>query len=259
LTEERRIAGAYNNPPLVEAVCEFRLAQDARFNADIPDLIYGKIREAFPIQAIHKVTEVKIETSGEQADETKTTTQEHNAVRFFNTDKNKLIHVDPVARLIAAVCLRPYPSWEVFRPLIEDVFNLLVEFTGTEPFQRLGLRYTNRIEILSAGKKSSLEEYFQFRPCPMRGTLPDIKSFVVGYVLPFAQERDLCRVQLTDSVPTRVDYDAFMLDLDYFLARPQTIPINDSLEWVDGAHDAINRIFESCITDSLRKIFQEIQ
>ena len=43
------------------------------------------------------------------------------------------------------------------------------------------------------------------------------------------------------------------------LAQPQTVSANQALEWVEEAHQKVEGIFEGCITERLREIFQEVK
>jgi uncharacterized protein (TIGR04255 family) len=49
------------------------------------------------------------------------------------------------------------------------------------------------------------------------------------------------------------------LDFDFFLAKSQTVSIKQALEWVDNAHQEVEKIFEGCINERLREIFQELK
>jgi uncharacterized protein (TIGR04255 family) len=50
----------YANPPLVEAVCEFRLAAETLWDLAIPGLLYEKIKNKFPIREQRTVQEVEL-------------------------------------------------------------------------------------------------------------------------------------------------------------------------------------------------------
>ncbi|MGH7598840.1 MAG: TIGR04255 family protein, partial [bacterium] len=38
----------YKNPPLLEAVCEFKFQPHSSWNPAVPDLIYEKVKTQFP-------------------------------------------------------------------------------------------------------------------------------------------------------------------------------------------------------------------
>jgi uncharacterized protein (TIGR04255 family) len=251
------MAKAYATPPIIEAVCEFLLTPEIELDSTICDLIYEEVKDNFPIRELHKATEVKIEGKKE-IQEPEATTKPYVAIRLLNTDKNRAIHIDPVRRSFAVICLNPYPGWNALQQLIVTAFNALIKSVHVETFKRIGLRYINRIEIPKENDKRDLKKYFQLRPFIGRKITEnaEINSFTVGCVLPFSHNRDSCRIQLSDIASDKPNFDAFILDIDYFLTQPRTVDKSQARGWVVDAHNQIDKIFEWCITDSLRKIFK---
>jgi uncharacterized protein (TIGR04255 family) len=50
-----------------------------------------------------------------------------------------------------------------------------------------------------------------------------------------------------------------MLDIDYFLVQPGAVKVVDALAWVEEAHSRVEEVFEGCITDELREMFEEVK
>jgi len=119
---------------------------------------------------------------------------------------------------------------------------------------RIGLRYINKIEIPEV---INLETYFDFRPFLGRNLPQDIVNFMVGCMFPFDEGRNLCKVALQKVAPDTHGHNAFILDLDYFLTQPKAITSKEVLNWIENAHNKIEKIFEGCIKDPLRDIFEE--
>ncbi|HWP93153.1 MAG TPA: TIGR04255 family protein [Thermodesulfobacteriota bacterium] len=240
----------YLNPPIIEAVCEFRLSSNSKWDLTIPGLIYERVRNEFPNKEQRLVQEVEI-TQGPQGVQQQIRSSER--VLFLTNDRKTFIQVGP--QLLAINCLKPYPTWEGFKPLIEKAFNALIKTVNVDKLQRIGLRYINRIEISSPS--INLDDYFEFRPFLGKSLPQDMASFIVQCSLVFFDGRDSCKVQLTNALPEKPENLGFLLDLDYFLAHPQTVSVDEAIEWVEGAHQKVEEIFEGCITQSLREIFQE--
>lgn len=243
----------YANPPLIEAVCEFRLTPDSKWDPTIPGLMYEKVRGEFPNKEQRLIQEVEL-TQDSQGMRQQLRTSER--AWFLSDDRKTFVQIG--TRLLAINRLKPYISWAEFRPKIEKAFETLLDTADdAKGLQRIGLRYINRIEI--PGASVDLDDYFEFRPF-LGSNLPrSMASFIVGCLLPFFDGRDSCRVQLTNAVPEDYGNSAFLLDLDYFLDRPQAVPENEVLEWVETAHERVEELFEGCIKDSLREIFQEVE
>jgi uncharacterized protein (TIGR04255 family) len=241
----------YNNPPIVEVVCECRLTRDSTWDLATPGLIYEEVREKFPNKERHQTPDVKSPAGQQGMPQQEPHSLEY--VQFYTDDKKAYIQVAP--HLVSLNCLKPYPRWEGFRPMIETVFDAMVNTINVIGFERIGLRYINRIEI--PRKSFSLDDYFDFRPFLSKKLPRDMTNFFVGCIFPYSHDRDLCKVQLTMVAPEKPECVAFILDLDYYLARPDTVSINQAMDWVEEAHEHVKELFEGCIKDNLRTLFQK--
>src|SRR2546425_12443479 len=56
----------YLNPPLVEAVCEFRFLPDTQWDLTIPGLMYEKIQDRFPHKEQRLVSDIEISQEGKE-------------------------------------------------------------------------------------------------------------------------------------------------------------------------------------------------
>jgi uncharacterized protein (TIGR04255 family) len=123
--------------------------------------------------------------------------------------------------------------------------------------QWIGLRYVNLINI--PGDEINPRSYFEL--CPFIGEkLPqETISFMTGCVFPFSGERDACKVKLFTRAPRDDNTTAYSLDIDYTLIKPRSVLANQTMDWIENAHSEVEKIFEGCITDSLREIFGEVK
>lgn len=250
---KKKMGKTYRNPPIVEAVCEFRLAPNAKWDITSPGMIYEQVRNEFRIKE-QSVFQQSVVTSGPTG--APPILSKVESVRFLSDDKLRLIQVAP--RILAINCLRPYPSWEGFKPMIENAFDVLTDVTQADFFQRIGLMYVNRIEIPSPSATIKLDEYFEYRLFLGQNLPKNVASFMVGSIFPFENGRDLCRVELITAMPEKPKHAACILTLDYFLAKPKAFSAPEVRDWVENAHQNIETTFEGCITDSLRRIFEEV-
>lgn len=244
------VSKKYANPPVIEAVCEFRFSAETSWDLAIHGLVYEKVADEFPTREPRIVKEMET-TPGPQGVEQKVVTSER--IVLLSPDRSRFVQLGP--RLLAINCLKPYPSWSAFKPNIDKAFDAVASKVDIKGLQRIGLRYINRIEI--PGQSVDLDEHFDFRPYLGENLPQQMLTFIVGSVLPFHDERDTCKVQLTRAVSDKTDTGAFLLDLDYSLAQPEAVAPTAALEWVDAAHQEVEAVFEGCITDSLRTLFEE--
>ncbi len=239
----------YVNPPIIEAVCEFRLPVDPKWDLTVPGLVYERLKEAFPNKEQRLVQEVGISNTSQGLEQQIRT--DERAV-FLAADRRTFVQVG--RGILAVNRLRPYESWEAFRPSIDSAFRAMRDTIGIKSLMRIGLIYVNRIEV--PGLNVDLDSYFEFRPF-LGSKLPQsMASFLLGCVLPFADGRDACRVELTPAVADKPDTSAFRLTLDYYLARPESTEPDEALGWVDNAHGKIEALFEGCVSDRVRELFR---
>lgn len=241
----------YKNPPIIEALCEFRFEPGVPWDLAIPGLVYEKIRENFPKRRQAKALEVSVAASPEGVEQQVKTT---DRMQFLREDEKALIQVD--RDLLAVNHLKPYPTWREFLPLIRQGFNAYCEVASPKGIRRIGLRYINRIEI--PGQRIELEDYFELRPFVGSELPQEFGSFIVGIQIPCEDSRDTLRLQLVNATIETPNAVAVMLDLDYFLAQRDQVPLDNVFEWVEVAHGRVEEVFEACITNRLREMFEEV-
>lgn len=240
----------YRNPPVVEALCEFRFDPDQPWDLAIPGLVYEKIRDGFPKRRLARVVELNVTATPDGVGQQVMTT---DRMQFLREDEKALVQVG--RDLLAVNHLRPYPTWREFLPLIKQGLSAYLDAAHPKGLQRVGLRYINRIEI--PGQSVDLEEYFQFRPFVGRDLPSNYSSFIVGIQIPYDDGRDSLRLQLANAAIEAPDVLAVMLDLDYFLAEPGQVTLDNVFGWIDTAHSHVEEVFEACLTDRLRQMFEE--
>lgn len=239
----------YQNPPIVEAVCEFRFPPDSPWDLTIPGLVYDRLKGTFPQKRSAPTFGFDIRLGqGSVEQRLEPTTR----MQFLREDGNALVQVGP--NLLAVNHLKPYPGWKAFAPMIQQAYRAYVETAPPTAIHRIGLRYINRIEL--PGPRVELEEYLNFYP-HLGDDLPqDYREFTVRIQTAFNALRDGLQMILTSADAGNADVNVFVLDMDYFLAKPGAISMDEAFSWVDEAHDRLEQIFEGCISDKLRQVFQ---
>jgi uncharacterized protein (TIGR04255 family) len=247
----------YNNSPIIESVCEFKFTDDTNWDITVPGLIFEDVKTKYSQKEQRSTQEVSISVPNNSSDKSRSQISRFDFAVFSTDDKKSIIQVGP--RILLTSRLKPYCTWDDFKSQINYAFLKLNDRVELKGIQRIGLRYVNMIEIPVDQKKVDLEKYFDFRPsCGPR--LPQSHGrFVVGCLFPFSDNRDLCNVELRDAAPKNDDSMAFILSIDYFLAKPRSIPVTQSIEWVEEAHDKVETLFEGCILPPLKEIFQEVK
>lgn len=240
----------YKKSPLVEALCEFQFIPGQPWDVTIPDLFYEKISGEFPIKKQQLGVGISFQPRGIGIAQEMEMLQR---IQFFKTDETALVQVG--INLLAINQLKPYPSWNAFKPLILQNLTRYLEIAKPKGFKRIGLRYINKIEF----DKDSIElgHYLKYSPF----IPPELPQKSVGFhfrvEIPYQDGRDHLVVILASAIPQKANCLSLFLDLDYFIAKPDGISLDQAPDWIEQAHSAVENAFEACITDECRKLFGE--
>lgn len=243
----------YRHPPLVEALCEFQFAE-GDWDWTVPGLMYQEIKAVFPTKRQTQVVEFEVQAENKQWSQRVKGSAER--MQFFRADESALVQVGP--HFLAINHLQPYPHWPGFKSLIFDNLDLYRRVANPVGFNRIGLRYINRIAIPETSL--DLQQYFDFGP-RLPASLAQSPMDVLLLRVGFPHDADGGRLLLTlASAPDAQEGSAaFILDLDFVTPAAPALWLADALAWVESAHDHIEAAFEACITDRLRELFEEIR
>jgi uncharacterized protein (TIGR04255 family) len=239
----------YKNPPIIEALCEFRVTSETQWDLTVPGIIYEQLKESFPGREPRIIQELEL-IQGPDASQRQIHTRAREGVIFFTENKEVLVQVGP--HLLSIHVFKPYPHWEGFKPRIEMAWKSLQMAVKIQGLERIALRYINQIEL--PGQEVRIAEYFEFYPYLGPKLPQNVSLFFAGVYFLYSNDRDLCRIQLYPLAPLR-EKISFRLDIEYFLAKPRAVEVADAIAWVEEAHSRVEEVFEVCITDKLREMF----
>ena len=240
----------YANPPIVEALCEFRFIPSQPWDMTIPGLLYGKIKSEFRVKKQLMDYGIKFQPKKESV---KQQFELSRRMQFIRSDNSALVQVGP--NLLTINHLKPYPSWDNFKPLIVKNLEKYKDIAKPKAFERIGLRYINKIEFDKGPKE--LSDYFNYYPFIPEGLPQVLDDFNVRVEIPYEDERDRLLLNLASSIPEKPNVISLLLDFDYIMAIPERISLDQASDWIEKAHTTVESAFEACITDKCRKLFRE--
>jgi uncharacterized protein (TIGR04255 family) len=241
----------YRKPPIGEAVCELRFIPSAPWDLAVPGLIYERLRTAFPKRRQLKVLDSAIQLQTEATLHQFVTT---DRLQCVSEDEKDVVGVGP--NVLAISRLDPYKGWEQFRPTIMRALEAYSEVTSPKALQRAGLRYVNRITFDE--KSVELSDFFDFYPFVGKSLPQDFGPFVVGIQTAYNDDLNFLRVNLASAFPPPKPLRlSVVLDIDYFLGKPEGVAIADIEQWLNQGHDRVASAFEGSIKDVLRARFEE--
>jgi uncharacterized protein (TIGR04255 family) len=154
--------------------------------------------------------------------------------------------------------LAPYLGWEKFQPRAVRDWDILRKTVGPIELSRIGVRYINRIDVpVTPGTLIRVNDYLNVWP----GSPDDLGEFPTGYTMQILRPLgiDDCGLVLNSGiVPSPlIGFASFLLDLDVY--REKDLPRRDDKLWalIEQIRHHKNRIFESCVTDQARALFDQ--
>ena len=149
---------------------------------------------------------------------------------------------------------RPYPSWERLSDIIGKGAQAYQEVLKPTQVQRIGLRYINDFNL--GQMPVSLEEYFDFYPFVGHNIPQHLSRLHCLVQIDFENARDALTLQIANAPQTERQNAQIILDLDYFLAQPDNFELTETTQWLEKAHANLESVFEGCLKDSARALFQ---
>jgi len=249
-------AGAYLKPPITEAILEFKF-RDIVSEADLQKTS-KRLKKSFP----HVEDQIKFgfrldaRASGSASAAASRTLQ---GFKQSNHDQTDVVVIQRDALVISRHA--PYNGWKKFKERAVSTWELCHQVFGYKTVNRIGMRYINRLDIpldVAVGVKPH-----EWLNVGMGQNIPDLfPNHVTGYLLQAAfpvDENISASIRTGVLEPALIGHAAFLLDIDVFVAE-SSVPQNPERVWevCEALHEHKNQIFERCITQKSRDLFDAI-
>ncbi len=236
----------------MEALCEFQFIPSQPWDITIPGLLYEKINDKFPVKQQQKEFGIGLGVRPKEGGIT-----EHRLeltqprMQFFRPDKTALVQVG--SDLLTINHLKPYPTWELFKPLILNNLRLYEEIAKPKGLKGIGLRYINKMEFHDSPIEMS--EYFHSYPLIPK-ELPQVHdAFDIHIEIPYENRRDRLLLTLSTVASKQPKVISLLLDFGYIMMKPDSVSLDQAADWIEQAHTIVEHAFEATITDKCRDLF----
>jgi uncharacterized protein (TIGR04255 family) len=239
----------YKRAPITEAVIELRFAQT--IDSETLQKAVRRVRSEYTFEDPEREVNVQLDMATQKTEfrhawsGVKLSSLERTDVSMFRTNS------------FACSRLAPYLGWETFQPRAARDWDALRKTTGPLVLARIGVRYINRVDVpVAADVAIRVEDYLNVGP-----RSPEVDEPITGYTVQIVRPLgvDDCGLILNSAiVPSPlIGFASFLLDLDVY--REKDLPRRDDELWalIEQMRHHKNRVFESCITDRARTIFDQ--
>ena len=253
----------YRNPPIEEALCEFRFAPSQDWDLTIPGKLHNKIIDEYGGKPKElRVVKTTVKTgSGSDTPEIQHFA-ETGKLLLVNEEGARMVGIGP--DVMSVHMLRPYQNpaipeasgWDEFRPRIEKALRAYWDLVNPQGVSRIGVRYINKLLIPQQAEsvKAYLKKFVECAP-------PDIPNFPgrmgnlasrFEYTCP-----DDMKLALSQHLVNAEDGQfEFFLDIDVFWnTADESLNQDAALEKTAQLKEQENQIFEALITDKAREHF----
>ncbi|MDQ6970222.1 MAG: TIGR04255 family protein [Mariprofundus sp.] len=233
----------YNEPTIIEALCEFRFAQSDNWDSTIYGAFWNQIQSEYPNKEERKQISlgIKIGPDGQQGQ----SVVNENAHMLFKSDNGKsLVQLQP--NLLTVNVLEPYQGWGMFKPKISAAYE---EFgnVGSFSLERVGLRYVNRMPELDSGLDYS--HWLSKSPYVSEVVLNHLNGVHSMVSVPIDENR------LSVTVATESPQGgALFVDIDSSRESVSEYGAHEIGELLDVLHYNLIEAYETLATNELRKV-----
>ena len=247
----------YENPPIEEALCEFRFKPNLEWDLTIPGRLHVKLSGEYSGKPQEqKSVDVTLDT--QQGKPPKLSYSEgQTKVQLLTRDRKRIVAVGQ--DVLSIHMLRPYQDpkqpnnsgWDEFQERIKKALDVYWEVVQPKGVLRIGIRFINKIVIPE--ERVGVESYLKCALPRVAGLPGNLNNFLsrVNYVY-----NDGVRLVLSQkSLDTRLKQVEFLLDLDVIWENEQPIGKNEALTKVTDLRDRERAAFEAVITNQARRLF----
>jgi len=207
------------------------------------------VLKRFPIFEPQKAVQQQVQLSKDEVSSKRT---EYTEWKFFGKNREKELRITPSTILV--VC-KDYSSYEKFKDDFLSICNMISKTFDEAQASRIGLRYVNHLRLKTGDPikwngyiSSELLGLFSFK-------IPDARFARLFHMLEFSFANFLLRFQFgmpNPDYPAPIKQKIFVLDLDAF--RHDLLNLAQLDTDLDNFHLEIQKLFESSITEKMRKI-----
>lgn len=244
---------AYKNPPIIEALCEFRFVPSSEWNLTVPGRIYEHIKSEYagkPQQ--FDVFEANISNDAEKPPAHVKKSLAY--MRFPTLEGKQFISVG--CDVLSIHILKPYSNWEDFLGRIQKVLGIYKQVVEPKAVQRIGLRYVNHVAIpLAPSQPMDIGDYFTVAILAPE-EFPENLSNIVSRMEFNYKDSPIRLVFTFASINSSESKAIFLLDIDLIYEEEgKEISFDEAIMLVGQLKQKERQVFESLITDKTREIF----
>lgn len=152
--------------------------------------------------------------------------------------------------------LSPYCGWNDFISRFVRDWELWKKSLGFNEIKMIGVRYINRLDIPVSGSEIEFEHYVNIYPEIPKFLGPQL-TYAIQAKIPVNELKSMLALNSAVVESPLLNYMSLVIDQD--IVKTVDLPQNDEsiYNYLNDVHKYKNNVFESCITDKAREIFNQ--
>ena len=240
---------SYPNPPITEAVLEFRFAEPVSKRA--LTRLSKQIGRSYSTVQPQKEVQFQVNVKTRETEYK----SEVDVFRHTSEDQADIFIARPDMLIWSR--LAPYEGWNSFMERVHAQLVTVLELLKARKFSRIGMRYINRIDV-PPDKKADILRYEDYLSINIM--LPQELDPLDSYYWRIERQfRDLglgAMMQSATLVPEIPGMGSFLLDIDVFTSAAVPVKIDEIFTRLDEMRTLKNALFERAITRMARDSFR---
>ena len=239
----------YPNPPIIEAVIDWRVQNRPDLTLDSLLEVHHKLQADFPDVRVLKRGDVQLQM-GESIHESKSISTRGYGFVSEGGEQMCQFRLDG----FSFHRLRPYSDWDSVFGAADALWNIYRDNVSPSSVTRIALRYINQIEV--PGPPVVMNDFFTVSPAIIPNVSGPVSSFLSRVQMLDAKTRNTATVTFASERSEKEGLEPVILDIDVFRQKeidPSDSPAMDKI--FADLRELKNRIFESSITDRTRELF----
>ena len=238
----------YQNPSIVEALCEFIFAPDTSWDSTIFGRLYERVKASFPEREEGEIVTAAVALNP-QAGQAPGTPQMLRRPRMTFSRDNRTRIIQVAERAITINALAPYPGWDGLRPLILDAVGPLSDIIQVPTAAQIVLRYLDRFELQD--NPFRLGDWLNCDGALFPRNLANQSTALHQMQHPRGVGENFALTAACGPIPGKTPAHVVLLDTQIIRTGP--VPLDKGLgSLLDAMHDGIIQAFECAITEKLR-------
>lgn len=237
----------YPNPPIVEAVIEFRFDGAPGDSERLIDAL----RSDYPGELRRKkLLRVRARLTGE--DLTGHTEATEHLDLLPSADGRRLVGLG--MGVLSVHVLSRYPGWECFVSAADQALSTYRAVAAPGALRAIGIRYIDQI-ALPLDPDLAIGDYFPGLPTPPPSMPRRLAAMYMRTETTDPAEGILSLLTLGSAPPKEDGRPVVLYDLNLIQTFPSPLPLDSWRRPLEALHDRQREIFEESITDRTRALF----